>query len=196
MSDYYQKHFREYHRKTFSIDPSSFLMPLVDHLKPGSIILDVGCGSGRDLLWLERRGYKAIGLERSRGLADLARKHSGCRVIAADFETYNFPQMRVDAVLLVGALVHLSHKQVPDTLQSISTALAKGGLMLLSMKKGEGNVADATGRTFHLWTNNNLRAVFRQVNLHAVENFQQKSLTGSQEIWLSHLLRLKQSNPA
>lgn len=138
MSDYYQKHFRKYHRKTFSIDPSSFLMPLVEHLKPGSIVLDVGCGSGRDLLWLEKRGYKAIGLEQSRGLADLARKHSGCKVVAADFETYDFSQMRVDAVLLVGALVHLSHKQMPETLQSISTALSKGGLMLLSMKKGGG----------------------------------------------------------
>jgi len=31
----------------------------------------VGCGSGRDLLWLKNRGFKVIGFERPKGLAEL-----------------------------------------------------------------------------------------------------------------------------
>ncbi|MFO7963088.1 MAG: hypothetical protein R6U50_04120 [Desulfobacterales bacterium] len=48
--DLYQRNFLEYHRRTFTIDPSSFLEPLVKHLEACSSILDVGCGSGRHLL--------------------------------------------------------------------------------------------------------------------------------------------------
>ena len=55
------------------MDPSSFLQPFASHLAEGSLILDVWCGSGRDLLWLKNRGFKVIGFERSKGLAELAR---------------------------------------------------------------------------------------------------------------------------
>jgi cyclopropane fatty-acyl-phospholipid synthase-like methyltransferase len=88
--DYYQAYFLDYHAQTFHIDSSSFLEPLAKHLQPGAHIMDVGCGSGRDLLWFKTRGFNPTGLERSDGLARLARDHSGCDVITDDFETFDF----------------------------------------------------------------------------------------------------------
>jgi len=61
MTDYYHKNFKEYFQKTFSLDPSSYLSVFTGILTPGSEILDIGCGSGRDLLWLTRRGFNAVG---------------------------------------------------------------------------------------------------------------------------------------
>ena len=52
MKDYYQKKYKSYHEKTFEIDPSDFLSPLAERLTAGAVVLDVGCGSGRDLLGL------------------------------------------------------------------------------------------------------------------------------------------------
>ena len=89
-SDFYQKKYKAYHEKTFSIDPSSFLEPLVKKLPAEAFILDVGCGSGRDLLWIKKQGFEGIGFERSLGLAQLARENVGCEVIDGDFETYDF----------------------------------------------------------------------------------------------------------
>ena len=61
MSDYYQKNYTSYHEKTFSIDPSSFLAPLAQRLPSEAFVLDVGCGSGRDLLWMKNKGFEVIG---------------------------------------------------------------------------------------------------------------------------------------
>jgi SAM-dependent methyltransferase len=105
MTDYYQQNYRTYHEKTFFVDPSSFLTPFAENLKPKATILDIGCGSGRDLLWLKKLGFKATGFERSPSLADLAGKNAGCDVIEGDFETYDFSNIQSDAVLFSGSLV-------------------------------------------------------------------------------------------
>jgi SAM-dependent methyltransferase len=90
MSNYYQKNYKAYHEKTFSIDPSSFLAPLAQRLSADAFVLDVGCGSGRDLLWMKKRGFDVIGFERSPGLAELARDNAACEVMEGDFESYDF----------------------------------------------------------------------------------------------------------
>ena len=57
MTDYYHKNYREFFDQTADIDPSSFLSPFVDAIDSKMSILDVGCGSGRDLLWLKNQGF-------------------------------------------------------------------------------------------------------------------------------------------
>jgi ubiquinone/menaquinone biosynthesis C-methylase UbiE len=89
-SHFYHTHARDYFNQTVQVDPSSFLSPLINHLQPGSKILDTGCGSDRDMLWLTERGCHCTGLEYSSDLAALAREHSGLPVIEADFETFDF----------------------------------------------------------------------------------------------------------
>ena len=75
--DFYETHSLSYRNQTVNIDPFPFLEPLTRHLEKGSEILDIGCGSGRDLLWLKERGYQPTGFERSSGLAELARIQFG-----------------------------------------------------------------------------------------------------------------------
>ena len=90
---FYHTHAKDYFNQTKQVDPSSFLTPLINHLQPGSKILDIGCGSGRDMLWLKERGFDCTGIERSPELAALARQHSGQPVIAADFASFDFSRM-------------------------------------------------------------------------------------------------------
>jgi len=68
MENYYQQNFDAYHQRTFHIDPKSFLSPLEMRLSKGAAILDVGCGSGRDLLWFKERGYEVTGFEKNKGM--------------------------------------------------------------------------------------------------------------------------------
>ncbi len=188
-SDYYQNHFQVYHDRTFWVDPSSFLCALAIRLHAGNTVVDVGCGSGRDILWLKKRGYDALGLERSRGLADLARTHTACRIIEADFETYDFSKLSVDALLLIGALVHLSRSKFPKVLKTICRALKKNGFLLITMKQGKGIETNPDGRQFYLWEDKDLRNVFQSNNLSVVDFFRQPSKINPGETWLGYVLK-------
>jgi SAM-dependent methyltransferase len=126
-TDYYQVNALEYFEKNVSVDPSSFLLPLAGRLKVGASVLDVGCGSGRYLLWLKSRGFAATGFERSPALAEMARRHARCTVIEGDFAHHDFSAFSADAVILIGALVHLPHELFAGVLRSIAAALKAGG---------------------------------------------------------------------
>jgi SAM-dependent methyltransferase len=93
----------------------------------------VGCGSGRDLLWMKKRGFDVVGFEQSSGLAELARDNVLCEVIQGDFETYDFSTILVDAIMLVGALVHVPHEGFLDVFQNITSAISDNGSVLIKL---------------------------------------------------------------
>jgi len=188
MPDFYQKNYKAYHEKTFSIDPSSFLSPLAQRLPPEAFILDVGCGSGRDLLWMKKKGFDVIGFERSPGLAELARENAGCEVIEGDFEIYDFSVISVDAIILVGTLVHVSHKRFSDVLQNITSAIPDNGSVLITLKEGSGDLTDLDGRIFYLWEDQNLRELFNALGFRLCDFSTSVSKTGSGDVWMSYVL--------
>lgn len=151
MTDYYQIHAREYFERTVFINPASFLRPFVRFLDPGMSVLDVGCGSGRDLLWLKQLGFLTTGLERSEGMARFARDYSGCDVIPGDFETFDFSKFSVDAILASGAFVHVPHGRLVHTISNVKQALTPGGVFCVSLKHGDGMQTDSFGRQFYFW---------------------------------------------
>jgi len=152
-------------------------------------VLDVGCGSGRDLIWFKNKGFEVIGFERSAGLAELAREHSGVEVIEGDFETYDFSFISADAIISSGSLVHVEHERLADILQNIVQALEKQGIFYVSLKKGEGTKIDDLGRLFYYWKDEKLREVFENLDYKVLEFYQNKSIVNSDDEWLSYILR-------
>ena len=191
MPDYYQKNYKAYYEKTFSIDPTSFLKPLAQRLPAEAFILDVGCGSGRDLRWMKKRGFDVIGFERSPGLAELARDNAGCEVIEGDFETYDFSSILVDGLMLVGALVHIPHERFSKVFENITSAIPENGSVLITLKEGSGDRTDSYGRTFYLWDDPKAREVFDPLGFKVCDFSTSVSKTGSGDVWFSYVLEKK-----
>lgn len=188
MADYYQTHSQAYFQATFGIDPSAMLAPLANRLQPGATVLDVGCGSGRDLCWLNRQGFRPTGFERAPELAVLARQASGCRVIQGDFRSHDFSTYAFDGLLVLGSLVHLRHEDLPPVLSSISQALTAAGTMLLSLKKGQGRARLPDGRIFTLWQPGEVEGAVAQLDFTVVEASEALSPVRPSDIWLSYTL--------
>jgi len=192
MSDYYHKNYKEFFVQTADIDPSSFLSPFVNAIPSNISILDVGCGSGRDLLWLKKQGFHVTGFERSPGLAGLAGKHSGCDVIEGDFESYDFSKHNFDAILASGSLVHVPHDNLVTVLNNIIQAFNQNSIlsryMYISLKSGIGIKRDSKNRKFFLWDNKILKKIFTNLGFSVVSASKSQSLKNSKDLWLGYVL--------
>lgn len=84
--------------------PSSHRFAL-DRVRPGSTVLDVGCGPGFMARELSKKEVKTISLDRF--VDDVTRSHSH-KAIATDVEVFDFSdQTQVDTVLLLDVIEHL-----------------------------------------------------------------------------------------
>lgn len=189
MENFYEDRHQHYFDSTVDIDPSVFLEPLASRLKPQATILDIGCGSGRDLLWFARRGFRPTGFEQAPSLAELARKHSNCSVMEGDFSRFDFAELHFDALVLVGSLVHIFPEELPAILTRTCQALNSGGLLLITLKEGRGSSHAADGRVFTLWSTEDIENVFAACNLHILDFSRQISKVRHDDIWLGYVLR-------
>ena len=163
--------------------------PFWNHCQAAATVLDIGCGSGRDLLWFRERGFQPIGFEGSPTLARLAEDHSGCPVIVGDFSCYDFAALSFDALVFVGSLVHQSKERLPSILAATLLALNPGGHILVTMKEGSGTSSAADGRHFTLWSREELEAVFAALGLAVLECSRKESKLRAEDVWLGFVLR-------
>jgi len=124
---------------------------------------------------LKNKGFQVTGFEKASNLAELARQSPGWPVIDGDFSDYNFSFLDVDGLILVGALVHVNHKNLATTLTNICKALRQGGHILITLKEGERVREREDGRLFHLWNNQQLRQIFTEIGLPVVDFSRQLS---------------------
>ena len=189
LISFYEANHRDYFKSTAGLNPSPFLTPLAKRLPPGATILDVGCGSGRDLRWLANQGFKPTGFELSPSLARLAEDFSGQPVIQGDFTTYDFSTLRFDALLLIGALVHVRHDEFASVLLHICRALREKGLVNLSMKEGDGQYTSHDGRVFSLWEPEHLDEVLHANGFEALDFKRASSALHTKDVWLTYILQ-------
>jgi hypothetical protein len=97
--------------------------------------------------------------------------------------------MDMDALLLVGALVHVPHERFQLIFSRILNALKPQGHVLLTMEQGQGTQTSLDGRVFNLWSRSDLMPVFEDCGLICVEYFEKQSKIRAKDIWMSFVLQ-------
>ncbi len=120
----------------FTADPARFLGREVAGVPPGRA-LDLGCGEGRNALWLAEQGWHVTGVDFSEvGLAK-ARRLAGARgiplerlnLVLADLAGYEPPPEAFHLVLLL--FVHPPPAERARLLGAAARALVAGGTLLV-----------------------------------------------------------------
>ena len=98
------------------------------HLKPGSRVLEIGCGTGQATVALAQRGYRITAVELGARLAEIARRNLAdfpdVEVIVARFEEWPLAGHPLDAVVSATAF----HWLTPGVrVQKAAEALRAGG---------------------------------------------------------------------
>jgi len=126
--------------------PNRFLVAEVEGLPPGRA-LDLGCGEGRNAIWLAQRGWQVSGVDFSEAGLDKARHlavERGVEVtwVRADLLDYQPDHGAFDLVIVM--YIQLPAAQLADVMKRAGTALAPGGTLLvvghdlLNLSEGHG----------------------------------------------------------
>lgn len=113
---------------------------------PPFMILDFGCGPGRDLRTLSALGHVAIGLDGAESFARMAREYSGCDVWRQDFLHLDLPAQRFDGVFANASLFHVPTRELPRVLAELRAALKSRGVLFASNPHGHNEEGWNRGR--------------------------------------------------
>lgn len=114
-------------------------------------LLDLGCGPGRDLLQLRQRGHRAVGLDGSRAMVEMARRHTGCPVLHQNFLSLRLRPERFDGIFASASLFHVPPDALPQVLARLYATLRPGGVLYSLNPRGRGQSGWAGDRycTYH-----------------------------------------------
>lgn len=130
-------------------------------LPAGSLVLDAGCGPGRDLARFAAHGHGARGFDLNPTFVDKARRHAPTTL--GDLRTIatHYPAGSFDGVWASASLVHLPADDTALVLAQFATLLRPGGRLFVSVRStGEtGWLDEPDGRRWYsVWTADALAA--------------------------------------
>lgn len=144
--EYYNKFSSSFIQSTFEVDMEALYQPFLSHLAKNSLILDLGCGSGRDSLAFINKGYSVHAIDYSEELVRQATALTGIPVRYQSFYDLNDCCI-YDGIWACASLLHCERDRLKDVIQSILHALKVNGILYMSFKYGD-NDREKDGRKF------------------------------------------------
>ena len=159
-------------------------------LPASSIILDFGCGSGRDTKYFREHGYQVEAIDGSEELCKVASAYTGITVKKQLFTELSEVQ-KYDAIWACSSILHATSDELVIIMRKIWTALKDNGFIYTSFIHGtfEG---ERNGRYFTDMTEESLSALLNKTTGFFIE---EQWITSDvrpgreEEKWLNVILR-------
>jgi trans-aconitate methyltransferase len=133
---YYNNQSKQYTQDTQSVDFSEFQNTFLAFLQPGALLVDLGCGAGRDSKAFMEKGFRVIAVDGSKELATVAAEYIGQEVLCETFQQYT-PAINVDGIWACASLLHLPEDEIKEVIAKLTKNLNPGGVFYMSFKHGD-----------------------------------------------------------
>lgn len=143
---------------------------------PGKRTLDLGCGSGRDTVWLHQQGYSVAGSDASVGMIREARERYS--EIDIEFFIDSLPALTntqdevYENIFCNAVLMHIPDEDLFATAQNIAKKLTQDGVIVVTYKNQDPHI-DPYGRELYSRSLGHLISLFSVSGLrlikHAIE---------------------------
>lgn len=133
--DYYNDNAKKYFDTTVNANMSRAYDMFLKYVVDSGLILDFGCGSGRDSKYFLDNGYRVECIDGSLELSKLASEYLGIDVKCMDFSEFN-EISKYDGVWACASLLHVKKEKLLDILIKIRDSLKINGILYVSFKNG------------------------------------------------------------
>ena len=110
---YYDDHAQQFTTDTLDVVFTDIQDRFLAQLQPGSLILDFGCGPGRDSRYFLQKGYRVEACDGSAKMVRTASENTGLPVRQMLFSELN-ETARYDGIFACASILHVPSADLPD----------------------------------------------------------------------------------
>lgn len=132
---YYNTNTSSFVESTLSVKMTDAWKRFTSKLAPSSLILDFGCGSGRDTKYFLEHGFKVEAMDGSEELCKAASEYTGITVNQQLFQDWK-SEAKYNAIWACSSILHLSKQELKQVIGNIRYALLPAGIFYTSFKYG------------------------------------------------------------
>lgn len=187
---YYNQNATSFVEGTKDVDFKNIQDKFTSRLPQGAIILDFGCGSGRDTKYFKEQGFQVTATDGSEELCKIASEYSGVSVKQMLFLELDEVDA-YDGIWACSSILHCSYEDLVVVMQKICAALKNNGVLYTSFKYGTFS-GERNGRFFTDMTEETFRELLLKVPELKIEDL---TITTDvrpgrgEERWLNLILR-------
>lgn len=192
IKKYYNTHASDMIENTLKVDLQPIYDKFEQFIKPGSKILDVGFGSGRDSLHFAGKGYSVVSIDFSSEVYNRGKILLNNEVLLVDVREMRYKN-EFDAIWASAVFFHFTNEEIIDVMQRCYDALKEQGVVYISFKYGVQEVL-RHGRFFNDFNEEKFQSLLTKI-----ENFELTQMwrtndarpNHTEQYWLNVILTKK-----
>ena len=131
--DYYNRNAEAYASDTVNVDFSLTQNRFLSYIPSDGLILDFGCGSGRDSKYFKEKGFIVDAIDGSEELCRIAEVYTGIQVKCMLFQELDEVN-KYDGVWACSSILHLTREDLKTVFQKMINSLKNDGIIYTSFK--------------------------------------------------------------
>ncbi len=147
IMEYYNLNASDMIENTLKVDLQPIYEKFESYLKPGTKLLDVGFGSGRDSLHFDAKGFEVVSIDFAREVYNRGRILLNTEVLLVDVKDIRYKD-EFDGIWASAVFFHFTETELKEVLSKCAQALKNKGIIYVSFKYGTEEI-NRHGRYFN-----------------------------------------------
>lgn len=188
MSNYYDINAKDYIENTINCDMSIHYEKFLKYLPAKGKILDIGFGSGRDMIYFKSLGYNVEGIDTSLEFVKNI-KNRGFDVSLMSVTKLNFKNT-YDGLWACASLLHIKREELEETILRCINALKDNGILYCSFKYGNKEI-EKDNRYFNYINEEIINDIANKNDLNIIDLYQSNDVRTirNNEKWINIIFK-------